>query len=72
MPILHWTCTRYVGPAHWKFSGDWIFEPNECGEEFSTVHDQEEIDEQFICVTCPQCGGELNIDADCPRIEETC
>jgi len=65
-----WLCGHYVGPPQWRFSGDWVFEPDECGEEFETEHTEEELEEEVITATCPKCGAELTLDLDWPeRVE---
>jgi len=46
---------------------DWVFDCDECCAEFETTHTQEEIDEEMISVTCPDCGAELTMFDDCPE-----
>lgn len=27
---VSWYCGMFVGPSRWIFSGDWVYEPEEC------------------------------------------
>ena len=64
---LDWHCGYAVGEPYWQMQGDWVHEPDECGEEFTTEHTEEEIKEG-VTVKCPNCGGELSTDYDCPEV----
>lgn len=64
---VEWTCGHFVGPAHWKFSGDWIKEPDECGHVFVTEEDDEEWAEGIVSATCPKCGADLSQKWDEPE-----
>ena len=65
---LQWYCGRAIGTPYWQMQGDWVFDCDECCNEFKTTHTQEEIDKEMISVTCPDCGAELTMDMDEPEI----
>jgi len=55
-----WHCGMFVGPARWKFSGDWIFEPDECSGEGGFEIDPEEWDDLDFPMECTECAQELD------------
>jgi hypothetical protein len=64
---LQWYCGHAIGNPYWQMQGDWVFECDECCNEFETTHTQDEIDEEMVSVTCPDCGAELTMFDDCPE-----
>ena len=67
---VSWYCAQFVGPAKWKFSGDWILEPDECSTEFETEDIQQNWDDECCLATCPSCGVELTQEYDVPQLKE--
>ena len=67
---LAWYCGCYVGPSKWKFSGDWVKEPDECATEFETIGSKYDFDQGACVAQCPSCGAELNQMNDEPTIVE--
>lgn len=64
--VLRWYCGHYVGPCRWH--GTDAYEPDECGTEFDTREDPEEVENEDASATCPKCGAELNMRDDEPHI----
>jgi ssDNA-binding Zn-finger/Zn-ribbon topoisomerase 1 len=64
---IRWYCGHYYGPAYWKEYDDWVFEPDECGEEFETECDEEEWDDGSALAQCPKCGAKLTQQDDQPE-----
>lgn len=67
---ISWYCGCYVGPYKWKFSGDWILEPDECCTEFNTEDTLENWNDKCCSATCPECGAELTQEYDDPQLVE--
>ena len=65
---VSWFCGHYYGAPKWRFSGDWVKEPDECCEEFETEHDKAEWDDGSVTAKCPKCGAELTQQDDSPEI----
>ncbi len=63
---LAWTCGLAVGATYWQTVD--IYESDECGCEFETEHEIEEVEERIASAICPKCGGELNMRDDAPDI----
>jgi hypothetical protein len=68
--VIEWYCGHYVGPFRWKFSGDWILEPDECATTFTTEDTQQNWDDNCCTATCPECGAELSQEYDVPILME--
>lgn len=50
----------FVGPSRWIFSGDWVYEPEECCDEGEFECTQEEWDDLDFPMTCTKCSAELD------------
>ena len=70
MVKVKWYCGCYFGAPKWRFSGDWVKEPDECGEEFETECDKAEWDDKSVSAKCPKCGSELTQEYDHPELVE--
>ncbi len=57
---VSWYCGMSVGPAHWYWSGDWVFGPDECGGEGKLEVTQEEWDDLDFPMKCTACGADLD------------
>lgn len=59
---IHWYCGCYVGPSKWRFSGDWVLEPDECTAEGTFWLDREDWDDLAgFGFPCPECGTDLEV-----------
>ncbi len=57
---VSWSCGMSVGPAHWYWSGDWVFGPDECLGEGEIEVTSEEWEELDYPSKCTECGAELD------------
>jgi hypothetical protein len=67
--IIGWYCGHYVGAPKWKRGSDWVYEPDECGEEFETEEALWEwYFDECVMTECPHCHGELSQNYDHPQL----
>jgi len=50
----------FVGPSKWRWSGDWVCEPDECFGEGEIEIDPEEWEEMSFLMKCTECGADLD------------
>ena len=60
----HWYCFHFFGAPKWH--GTDIYEPDECGNEFTSVEDKEEWDAKQCAADCTKCGARLTQAYDHP------
>jgi len=68
-PILSvtWCCGYYYGPLKWQ--GTEYYEPDECGEVFSTETTVDEWESKCTFAACPKCKADLDQTYDCPELD---
>lgn len=62
-----WYCGYFYGSPKWH--GTEIYEPDECGAEFSTEVEMDDWENECASATCPRCGAVLYQSDDCPVIK---
>ena len=50
----------FVGPYKWRWSGDWIYEPDECPGEGEFKVAREEWENLDFPMECTECGADLD------------
>jgi len=63
---LRWLCTNFVGQPYWQTVD--IYECDECGCEFETEEDAEEVKEKLCTAICPRCGAQQDMRYDDPEV----
>jgi hypothetical protein len=61
---IAWYCCHYVGSSKWKWSGDWVLEPDECCTDFETEDTKANWDDNCCTAICPNCGADLYQEDD--------
>lgn len=57
-------CGMNIGEPMWRYSGDWVYEPGECGTSGGIEINEEEWNEGLFSINCPDCGAMLIQDCD--------
>lgn len=67
---VEWYCGNYRGAFQWRFAGDWLQEPDECGTTFQTIEEKYDFFQNECSAICPKCHATLTQADDEPKLKD--